>query len=88
MGIRPEDVVLVADGTDGMDGNLIEAEITGSRFIGEATVHAARIGGSELAFKTHHTVEIPLGARVRLHAPPRHCVTIVPRGDAEDAHAD
>jgi ABC-type Fe3+/spermidine/putrescine transport system ATPase subunit len=88
IGIRPEDVVVLADGVDGTEGNLLEAEITGSRFIGEATVHAARVGGSEIAFKTHNTVELSPGARVRLHAPPRHCVTIVPRGDADpDAEA-
>jgi ABC-type Fe3+/spermidine/putrescine transport system ATPase subunit len=78
LGVRPEDLIVLADGADAPDGNLIEAEITASRFIGEATVHAARIAGAEIAFKTHHAVELPQGARVRLHAAPRHCVTIMP----------
>jgi iron(III) transport system ATP-binding protein len=89
LGIRPEDFVLAgveagAGAESGSDGNVIAGEIVRSRFIGEAVMYTVRVGDAELMFKAHHRVELADGARIRLAAAARDCVTVMPRGAALD----
>ncbi|MGE0747839.1 MAG: ABC transporter ATP-binding protein [Rhodospirillales bacterium] len=76
LGMRPED--LVPADTAPAGGNVVEGEVVQARFVGEATIYSVRIGASVVSFRAHHSLELAKGARVRLAAPPEHCVAVLP----------
>jgi ABC-type Fe3+/spermidine/putrescine transport system ATPase subunit len=86
LGIRPEDIGLATNGVRAGD-NVLDGAIASSRFIGEATIYTARIGASELAFKTHNSVELKPGAAVRLSLPPDRCIAVMPAAGPAAAYA-
>ena len=87
LGIRPEDLTLLADGTPA-DANIIEGEIAAARYIGEATVYTLRAGAVDLQFKTHPSVALDVGARARIGAMPEHCALVARAADAASLYGE
>jgi len=74
-GVRPEDFRLLTADEDA-ETNVIEGNIIQSRFVGEAMIYSVAVGSAVLGVRTHHSVELAVGERVRLLASPEYCVTV------------
>ena len=87
LGIRPEDIKLIANDTSVLvsDDNTLEGCIVAARFVGEAMIYTARVAGIDLQFKTHHGVELAHGAQVRIALPADRCVAVMPSDDGSGA---
>jgi hypothetical protein len=89
LGIRPEDVRIVADGPSCESReNILRGRVDRSQFIGEGMVYTIRVGEFNLRIKVHHSVHLVDGEPIVLHVPSQYCSAVPVSGGHGDAYAN